>query len=144
MNKNKLTAFLLSAALVFTQGITVFAQTQQNEPSAANYAMVTPYWNNVNDVSLYLSFSGGSAYCDGTITGATGTTSIDATFKLERKTSSGWTLEKSWTKTGSSKTLLWTGNTAVSSGNTYRLSVSAKVVNGGVSETVSTSVEGSN
>ena len=64
------------------------------------------------------------------------------TFKLERKRLFGWSLEKSWSKSSREESLSFFGTDAVTKGYTYRLSVTAKVTTNGVTETVTTSVQG--
>lgn len=87
-------------------------------------------------------YENGAANCSGKIRALSGTTKISAVFKLERKTSSGWPHEKSWSKSASTNSLSFYETYAVPSGYTYRLSVTADVARDGVKETVSTSVDG--
>lgn len=140
--KNVKNAMLLIAVLLLLMSnILVFAQTPSNSLGEINVELpITPQWTNVNNIWLDLYFNDGQAECSGIIAGVSGTSSITATFKLERKGILGWSLEKSWDKSSSNDTLTFYGTDAVSKG-TYRLSVTAKVTKGGVTETVSTSVE---
>lgn len=59
---------------------------------------ITPQWENTNDVKLDLYFINGKVECVGIINGISGTSSISATFKLERKGMLGWSLENAWKK----------------------------------------------
>ena len=97
---------------------------------------------NVNNIDLYLYFENREANCTGKIRALSDTTKIAATFKLEKKTSSGCLHVKSWSKSSSSSSLSYFETYAVSSGHTYRLSVTANVTRNGVTETVSTSGDG--
>lgn len=138
-----LAAFLLVGMLFLTQSISAQAQM----PSTAFQGIegdvtISPQWTNVNDIALDLYFENGDAGCSGQIRALSGTTKISATFKLERKISSGWLLEKSWSKSSSTNSLSFFETDTVSSGYTYRLSVTADITRNGVTETVNTSVEG--
>jgi hypothetical protein len=143
MKLKKMMALLLGGILLMFQGVSVQAQ-EQTEVSQViiDGGMITPQWANVNDIALNLYFSSGVAYCSGTIKALSGTTAINATFKLERKVGSTWVFENAWGQTSSSSTLSFSGTDSVSSGYTYRLSVSANVTRNGVTEAVSSSVEG--
>ncbi len=138
-----LAAFLLVGMLSLTQGISTYAQMPPNAFGGTEGEIsISPRWTNVNDITLDLYFENGKANCSGKIRALSDTTKISATFKLERKTSSGWTLEKSWSQSSSTNSLSFFNTHAVSSGYKYRLSVTADVKRSSVTETVSTSVEG--
>ena len=145
MKLKKLMALLLGGILLIFQGVPVQAQEQtQISQVIIDGGIITPQWTNVIDITLNLYFSSGVAYCSGTIKALSGTTNINATFKLERKVGSTWVFENAWGQTSSSSTLSFSGTDSVSSGYTYRLSVSANVTTNGVTEAVSSSVEGTN
>ncbi|MDU6263669.1 MAG: hypothetical protein E6600_04095 [Anaerocolumna aminovalerica] len=77
----------------------------------------SPLWTNVNDIQLDLYFDSGEACC----TAIMGAHYEDtASFKLERKTASGWSFEKSWNQSSSTNSLSLFNTDAVSSGYTYR------------------------
>ncbi|MFT4143727.1 MAG: hypothetical protein QM644_04670 [Mobilitalea sp.] len=143
MKLKKMMALLLGGILLLFPGMSVQAQ-EQTELSQViiGDGIVTPQWTNVNDITLNLYFSSGVAYCSGTIKALSGTTSITATFKLERKVGSAWVVENAWGQSSSSSTLSFSGTDDVSAGYTYRLSVTANVTRNGVTEAVSSSVEG--
>lgn len=86
-------------------------------------------------------FENGEANCSGFIKALSGTTNIDATFKLERKTSSGWIFEKAWNMSSNSNSLSFFNTYEALSGYTYRFSVIADVTRDGGIETVNNSVE---
>ncbi len=143
MRKKKLVTFLLVGIFCLLQAsVPAHAQMQHNVfQGMAGKVPISPQWTNVNDITLDLYFEKGEAGCTGKIRALSGTTKISATFKLERKTSSGWTLEKSWSRSSSTNSLSFFETYAVRSGNTYRLSVTADVTRNSVTETVSTSVD---
>jgi hypothetical protein len=148
LKNKKIVALLLIGILLFTQGLSVSALTMPNdnkfiEIGIGDDFIVTPDWINVNNISLDMFFSNGTVSCVGIISGAAGTTNIAATFTLEQRTSSGWSFVKSWDRSTTSSTLIFSDSASGSSGNTFRLSVVAVVIRNGVSETVRTSVEGS-
>lgn len=103
---------------------------------------ISPQWTNVNDITLDLYFENGEAGCSGKIRAVSGTTKISATFTLERKSGTNWVLEKSWRQSSSTDSLSFFETDAVAAGYTYRLSVTADVTRNGMTETVSTSVQG--
>ena len=144
MKVKKGIALLFVAMILLTQSMPMVSAQSQSAVASVNDGTIgfTPYWINVNDMSLDVYLENGNVVCVGTITGASGTTKIDATYTLERKTLFGWSSVTSWTKSSSNSTLLFSGSASGSTGNTYRLSVTAKVTRNGVTETVSTSVEG--
>ena len=143
MKVKKLEAFLLVGMLFLSQSIPAYAQMQPNAfQGTKGEVAITPQWVNVNDITLDLYFEKGEACCAGKIRTLSGTTKISATFKLERKSGTSWILEKSWSQSSSTDSLSFFGTDAVSAGYTYRFSVMADVKRNGVTETVSTSVEG--
>ena len=142
MRITKRAALLLVGILLLAHSTPVYAQesTDTLPPFTIN-TDVSPQWTNINDIQLDLYFENGEAGCSGIITGASGTSSITATFKLERKNSSGWSLEKSWKKNSDDESLSFYGTEDVSRGYTYRLTVTTNVTRNGVTETASTWVE---
>lgn len=143
MKVKKMVVFLAIFTLVFSQSIFAFAEISPIINQSAAKEVVRPLWDNTNDVKLSLYFADNNAECVGMIEGVTGTSSISATFKLERKGLFGWTVENSWTKSEKGQSLSFYGTTPVAKG-TYRLSVTAKVTVNGVTETVTTSVQAVN
>jgi len=100
---------------------------------------VAPHWENVSDISITLSSSNNTASTNVSIFGRAGTTSINATITLSRVNSNGTlTTVRTWSNQSSqNSTFTFSGTHAITSGNTYRISVSATVIRNGVSETVS-------
>ena len=139
----KMAASMLVGVILLIQDIPANARTPPNAlRDVDSIAMIVPLWTNANNISLSVTSSSGKANCFGLIDAATGTTSIKATFKLERKNGLSWEHEKTWSKESSTKTLTFSDKTrSVMAGHTYRLSVVAVVVTNGVSETVSSSSE---
>ena len=143
MKIKKVVTLFVIGMLFLNQGIPVFAEIPSNVVQGIDAETpITPLWENTNDVKLNLYFTDGKAECVGIINGISGTSSISATFKLERKGLSGWSLENSWRKSSKGESLSFFETEAVEKGYTYRLSVIAKVTRNGVTETVNTSVEG--
>lgn len=113
------------------------------EASINNGNIITPFWTNTSSVTVSISFSGTTATCSGIIDGFSGTTKITADFVLERKNSNGtYTVVKTFpTKTANSASLRFSDTATITTGYTYRLSVSATVTRNGTNETVSGWVE---
>lgn len=143
MKMKRLAAFILVGMVSLSQGAIASAQMLQNEVrGVCEKVSISPLWDNVNDITLDMYYENGAANCSGKIRALSGTTKISAIFKLERKTSSGWILEKSWSKSASTNSLSFYEAYGVPSGYTYRLSVTADVIRNGSTETVNTSVSG--
>ena len=148
MKVKRVVALFFIIIMLFAQGIPVSAQKAINDTGVIEIGIgddfiITPDWVNVNNIRLNLSLSNGTINCVGVIDGVSGTTSISATFTLERKTLFGWSTVETWESSSNSSSLVFSGTASGSRGNTYRLSVVAVVVRNGNSETVRTSVEGS-
>ena len=141
-NQKKLARLMIFGLALIMLAVPMSAQASQSAEQILNdYQIVTPNWENVNNISLDLYFQNGQAKCVGIVRGAVGTTSINATFTLERRTLFGWSRVASWDRSSTTSTLTFHGAAAASRGNTYRFSVTATVVRNGVSETVTTSVQ---
>jgi|CZCB01.1.fsa_nt_gi hypothetical protein len=143
MKNKRLAALLLAGMLFFAQSISANAQVPFNVyQGTEGVTDISLQWTNVNDITLDLYFEDGEAGCSGEIRALSGTTKISATFTLERKSGTTWILEKSWSRSSNTNSLSFFGTDAVMAGFTYRLSVTANVTRNGVTETVSTSVQG--
>lgn len=103
----------------------------------ATVVSAEPRYSDTNSVTVYLAFSGTTAYCDVIVTGADGTTSItDGHLVL---TDSSGTVIAEW-KNLSSDGKKFTDSKTVSGltkGETYTLTFSGKVNRNGRSEDVS-------
>lgn len=143
MQIEKIATFLLVGILLFNQSLPVYAKVSPNVVQCAGVeASIFPMWENTNDVVLDLYFENDKAKCVGMIYGISGTSNISATFKLERKGLFGWSTKKTWSTSSKGDSLSFYETCAVEKGYTYRLSVTAKVTTNGVTETVTSSVEG--
>ena len=142
MKVKKLLTPLFAILLLLSQSILVNAEATNTSVllNGCNN-IISPQWINVNDVNINLYFENGEANCSGFIRALSGTTNIDATFKLERKTSSGWVLEKAWSMSSNSNRLSFFNTYEALSGYSYRFSVIADIIRDGVIETVNSSVE---
>lgn len=143
MGVKKLLTILFMMTLYISQSISENTRMPLHlEAITEQDYLISPQWVNVNDVNLKIDFENGEAYCSGKTRAVSGTTKISATFNLEKKTSLGWMLEKTWSKSSSTDTLLFFGTYPVSAGYTYRLSATIDVTRNDVVETVNTSVYG--
>jgi hypothetical protein len=98
---------------------------------------IISFWTNTSQISIALDVTGTTATCGSKITGHPGTTKIVATFVLERKSGGTYTNVKTFpTKTVYGEVLRFSDTCTVTSGYTYRLSVSAVVTRNGTNETV--------
>lgn len=103
--------------------------------------IIQPFWMNAESATSFLSFTGKTANCGASVVGMTGTTKISATITLEQKVNGSYSAVKTWTDSVSGSTLNFSNTYSVTSGYTYRLSVSATVTRNGVPESVSASME---
>lgn len=147
MKKKKVFVILgVIAVAIFSLGTPSLAadELELANPTSGMYNLIGPLWNDTIKPNLWLSIQGSTVNCDGTIKGLTGTTKIDATFRLEKKGWFGWSEVNSWNRTSYSDYLSFSGSAGAESGATYRFSVVAAVTRNGRTETVSSSVEGRN
>jgi len=112
-------------------------------PMECKASMIQPMWANTSSVSVGLSFSGTQANCSTIIQGAAGTSKITATIRLERKTgTNSYTTVKTWSnESTTSARLIFADSYTVSTGYTYRLTVTANVTRNGTTETVTNWIE---
>jgi hypothetical protein len=131
-----LIALALVAMMLST--VTAFAAESPSEIIA-----IQPFWTNTSNVNVVLSISGTTANCSAIVEGYSGTTKIVADVTLERKAANGtYTTVKTWTnQSANGSRLLFDESYSVTSGYTYRLTVSAKVTRNGTTETASNWVE---
>jgi hypothetical protein len=102
------------------------------------YIGISPLYTHVSTTRLELSFEGTTAKCSSTIQGLSGTTGVTAAFTLQRKETNGtYTTLKTWNESASGTTLRFSGTHTITTGFTYRLSVTVKVTRNGTTETVS-------
>jgi hypothetical protein len=104
---------------------------------------VTPFWTNVNSVTVVITSSGTSANCIVSITGLSGSTITDADVTLYKKNASGtYVYQTAWNdQSSTTNTLSFSQPYTVVSGATYKLSVTADILRNGVTETVINSHE---
>ena len=135
--KRKTVALLLVLLMLFSAGGAVMAAEQEavTTPSAGMGIM----WVNTSTLYVTLSFSGSRAICGAYVLGVSGTTEISGSATLARKNSNGtYTTVKSWNNLYAADDILtFDGSWYVSTGYTYRLTITATVYRNGVGETVS-------
>lgn len=103
---------------------------------------IQPFWVNVANVSLSMSYSSGKINWVGQIKGLSGTNSIVASYTLEKKGSNGgYTFVDSWQNLKSSSSILISNGSTSGTAGTYKLTVSITVTRNGVTETVTDSLE---
>lgn len=105
--------------------------------TAMTVSAVEPRMSDTNKVTVQLTYSGTTAYCDATVIGADGTTSItDGHLVL---TDSKGTVVAEWSDLSSNSKKLTVSETVsgLTKDETYTLTISAKVNRNGRSEDVS-------
>lgn len=144
MNFRKIAPLMLAGVLTFSQGVLAKTEVLANELVLMNeqssMAEAAPFWLNINSITTTLSISdAGTASGNIIISGASGTTSIKATYKLEQKSGSSWSTVQTWTDSTSATRLTSSVSRSNVAKGTYRLSVTTTVVRNGVSETTTVS-----
>jgi len=123
--------------------ITTSAGTSNQQAASNGIIEIEPFWVNTNSIVLGITYSGTTASCSGRIRGNSNVNSITATFTLRRVNSNGTlTTVRTWSGLSSNTSSLNFSGThsSVSSGQTYRLDVTATLTTtSGVRETVSQS-----
>jgi len=137
LKKKKIVMALLLAVAMCATNVGFIA------PMECKASMIQPMWANTSSVSVGLSFSGTQANCSTIIQGAAGTSKITATIRLERKTgTNSYTTVKTWSnESTTSARLIFADSYTVSTGYTYRLTVTANVTRNGTTETVTNWIE---
>lgn len=131
--KKKCVPLLMILVLCFSSGSVAFAADSNTQKS------VSPQWTNTDVINLSLSFSGSKGSCGACVIGKTGTTEITGTVVLSRKNSDGtYTAVKTWNGLDATgNMLIFDSAYYVTTGYTYRLTITAKVYRNGTGETVS-------
>jgi len=130
--KRKGLCLLLALVLAFSA---VPLQATAAQPTNSPIGIM-PAWANISSISPGVTISNGTASCSSTIIAASGTTSIQGTYQLQRRNANGtWTTERTWSNSTTNSFLTWSGTNAVVAGNTYRLRVEARVTRNGSTET---------
>ena len=139
----KLAVALILAMSLAVSPLPVAASTAGNADLTGMYVPIQPHWDNVDSINMALTASDGTATGAVSIRGKSGTTQITATITLSRVAANGsLTTVRTWSNQSTNgSTFTFSGTNAVTSGGTYRLSVSANVTRNGVAENVSSWVE---
>lgn len=128
-------SLILAIVLCFSMGGVAYAGEGINQELDTSIGIL---WTNTDLVSVDLSFDGGRGVCGAYVLGKSETSQITATVVLARKNANGsLTPVKTWS--GLSTTgdlLLFDGTYYVTTGYTYRLTITATVYRYGVGETV--------
>ncbi|AGL02458.1 hypothetical protein [Desulfoscipio gibsoniae] len=133
----KSTFLLLALALYFFLGGAALATANDSRKT------LSPQWTNTTSVNVNLSFDDGKGTCGARVLGKSGVTKITGKVVLARKNSDGtYTAVKTWSnlKTTGEK-LLFDKTYYVTTGYSYRLTITATVYRNGTGETVSGSYE---
>jgi hypothetical protein len=104
-----------------------------------NAADISPYWINTSSVTCNLMFSSDTGYISASVVGQSGTSRIESTVTVYRKTGTIWIYVDSWNKNENSEYISITGVFTGASGVTYKAVITANVIKGGVSEPVTAS-----
>ena len=102
------------------------------------YIEIAPLWEIISTLRLDMSFNNGVITSNGSVSGRAGTTSISATYTLERQQANG-TFQRvdSWSANSNSMILTSSRTTSNMIRGTYRLSVTVTATRNGVVETAS-------
>jgi len=101
---------------------------------------ISPRWQNINSITLDMSFSNGTVTSSARVTGQTGTTKISATFTLERLTNGQYKYVDSWPADSTTILLSSSRSTTSCTTGTYKISISGTATKNGVVEPFSDSL----
>ena len=134
----KCTSLLLVIVLFFSMGSMAFATDEDTQPQNVIMGTQDVQWVNTNSVYVDLSFEGSEGICGARVVGKSGTTRITGKVVLARKNSNGtYTTVKTWNNLKSAdSSLVFEETYFVSSGYTYRLTITTTVYRNGTSEKV--------
>jgi len=111
-------------------------------PSQSIYVGIEPTWTNTSDIALAMSLSNGRVSWSGRIQGHPGTSSIVATYTLERMNTNGsWSHVNSWPNLRASSSILTSSGNVLGSSGAFRLTVVTTVTRNGHNETIRHSIE---
>ncbi|MEY8352846.1 cell agglutination protein Mam3 [Lachnospiraceae bacterium 54-53] len=122
MKLKKIVITVTAIALVVGSHATnmAYAMEPQGKTSTnTNNQTVTPLWDNISDISPYISSEGTTLYPEVYIKSKSSTDSISGTMYLEKYSSGKWTSVTSWNFKGTS-TVFLSKNYKGISGVTYR------------------------
>ena len=122
-------------ALTFATLLSISAvPPQQVLASETQYIEIDGYWQNTQSATA--SVNRQSSTVTASVQGATGTTSITATVRLQRQVGNVWTTVQTWSNLSSSRTTLAFSESVSLTSGTYRATITANVTRNGVTETV--------
>jgi hypothetical protein len=93
-------------------------------------------WDNTAIISLSMQLDGSVIDCEGAVIGQAGTSSISATYTLEKLEDGSYRYVDSWSDNERDMVLATEKDVSGCTGGTYRLSVSATVTKDGYAESV--------
>ena len=96
-------------------------------------------WTNTQTIALSLQMSNGTITSEGSVIGKTGTSSISATFLLEKYVGNQYVYVDSWSDNSNSSIFLCTHKTYNCTSGTYRLTITGSVTKSGVVEDIENS-----
>lgn len=132
---------LLSSIIIscfLTENVTVLAANNPSHTSGHLIDSVEPVWDNTSSVEVNLSIDGSKAICGALVIGKVSTTKITGTVVLSKKNSNGtYTSVKTWSGLETTGNMMIFDKTYyISTGYTYRLTITSTVYNNGIGETV--------
>lgn len=144
VNKKVLYALLLALCMSLSMMSVVSASPAVDSAPAEvdsiegdEFPGIMPFWLYTINVDLSLNFIGSTAYLDIDVMGMTNATSVTGKVTLERQTSSGWSLVKTWSNLSSSnRHLIFSETYGVTKGYTYRMTFDGKVYAGSSYESI--------
>jgi len=143
MKHKKFTAVWLAIMIVFSTMLSMGALSVSAGGVDNKETSSSSRWTNVSSVTTTLAFSGNTATCKAQVDALGGTTSIKGTMVLYQKNTNGtYTEVARWTKNSSNSTLIMSEkHSPITSGKTYKLTISANVTLNGTTETVTGQTE---
>lgn len=142
MKNKKAVAIILSFMLMTLLISPAYAQASTiTDSEFGTDFLIVPQWKIIDCISQSISFEGGTAFLYSKIIAMPGTTNINADFRLEYKTPSGWIIVNTWHRYAPGDLLIFYGTAMAYEGTQYRFTTTAYVIRNGVGETVTQSIE---
>lgn len=137
MKKSRIFRIIIAALLLshaFT--ISALANTPDDNTDIYNCQIISsetgiqPYWDNTSSASCEIVFIGTTGYATASVNGKSGTTSIEGTLTLYRKSGIRWIYVTEWTSSSTGLPISIDGEFTGTSGVTYKVVLEAEVTCG--------------
>jgi len=96
---------------------------------------ITPFWVNIDSITLTITFNGSTSFTRGLITRQSGVTLMEGTITLYKYVNSQWVYVNQWSGSSTGNSLIITGYFSCTSGIEYKSVLNVTAYRGSTSET---------